>query len=244
MIYMVNNGTGYETPPQNGTSTAFLGYVFAFNVTTPNNKTTNTYFNWWPPCNTNLGLPCEQNNTWELPDPENSTINYATTNLYILWYTNSTGLYVSFQEWGETQVTTTVTVSSSNPSSLPSNASTIKTIVSTINQTCISNCTVLQASYWCNSQGNDCSAINPSCIGPNPNCVGTSPTNNENFSNGEFSFYFPSGAPSSISLTERCSGVPITAGQPVICNALEMLLPSSGCPVIFPNGQASCNFSS
>jgi len=109
-------------------------------------------------------------------------------------------------------------------------------------QTCTANCTVLQASYWCDSQGNDCSTINPSCVGTNPNCVGISPTNKESFSNGEFSFYFPSGAPSSISLTERCSGVPITAGQTVICNALEMLLQSSGCPVIFPNGQVSCNF--
>ena len=87
MIDMVNNDTDYETPPQNGSSTMFLGYVFAFNVTTPDNKTTNTYFNWWPPCNTNLGLPCERNNTWDLPDPENATINYGTTNLYILWYT-------------------------------------------------------------------------------------------------------------------------------------------------------------
>ncbi len=32
-VDLVNNGTGYDTPQSNGTSTMFTGFVFAFNVT-------------------------------------------------------------------------------------------------------------------------------------------------------------------------------------------------------------------
>lgn len=108
-INLVNNGTGYKTLPANGTATVFLGFVFAFNITNPIGKTTNIFFLWSPPCNINYGLPCQTQNEWTVPNYENdpnqgnATINYLQANLSVSWFTNSTGLFASFQELDEIQ---------------------------------------------------------------------------------------------------------------------------------------------
>ena len=118
-VRMVNNGTGYVAPSRNGTSTVYMGYVFAFNVTTPDRNITNELFFWTPSCSANLGIPCQSGSTWVLPQPENTTINYLLANLLILWYTNTTGLYVSFQEWDEVNITTVVTMFTSSSVASP-----------------------------------------------------------------------------------------------------------------------------
>ena len=135
-IDMVNNGTGYTSPPVNGTSRTYLSYTFAFNVTTPRGRTTNAIFTWWPPCSTNLGLPCIQNDSLVLPSPANATVNYGAANLLIQWYKNTTGLYISFQEWDNVITTTTIYGSSTfGGSSSSSNQSSMET---TTNSSCVS----------------------------------------------------------------------------------------------------------
>ncbi|HZW56980.1 MAG TPA: hypothetical protein VFF30_11885 [Nitrososphaerales archaeon] len=150
-IRMVNNGTGYTIPPINGTSRMYTGYAFAFNVTSPDNATTNVVFEWTPPCSTNLGLPCQVNNKTVLPNPENVTVNYELASLLILWYKNTTGLYVSFQEWDEVQVTTITTLSFI--SSSIQGSSSAEGIVSS-SSTCVYTLiteTVMQEQYFTNN---------------------------------------------------------------------------------------------
>jgi len=105
-IQLLYSGTGYTSQPSNGTSTMYTGYSFAFNVTTPAPKSTYMLFGWIPPCLSNLGLPCQTNNETVLPSPENETVNYHLANLLIMWYKNTTGLYVSFQEYDQIETTT------------------------------------------------------------------------------------------------------------------------------------------
>jgi hypothetical protein len=99
-IHLVNNQTGYEVPPMHGVSRVILGFVFAFNISLPDGVIINTYFGWWPPCSSTLGVPCQTNNQWVLPSLDNATIGYLTNNLYISWNVNSTGLYVAFSQGG------------------------------------------------------------------------------------------------------------------------------------------------
>ena len=111
------SATGHTTSG-NGTQ-----YMFIFNITTPDGASGSVPFVWTPPCSLKLGVICESDNSWVLPDPENSTVNYLQANLLILWYTNTTGFYVSFQEWDEIQVTTTTTVSNIIPNFITLDAS-------------------------------------------------------------------------------------------------------------------------
>lgn len=112
-VQLMYSGTGFNSPPSNGTSTEYMGYTFAFNVTTPASRSTYFIFEWTPPCSSNLGLPCEQSNQTVLPTPENATVDYLAAHLLIFWYKNTTGLYVSFQEYDQT---TTGSFSSYSPS--------------------------------------------------------------------------------------------------------------------------------
>ena len=99
-IHLTNNATGYITPLVNDTSTGYTGWVFAFNVTTPNGLTKYPFFLWSPPCSKGLALPCQQDNRLNLPNPENATIIYGNiADLFIVWNTNTTGLYVSFIQY-------------------------------------------------------------------------------------------------------------------------------------------------
>ncbi len=94
-------------------------YMFIFNITTPDGVSGSVPFVWTPPCSLNLGFRCESDNSWVLPDPENATVNYLDANLLILWYTNTTGFYLSFQEWDNIQTTsTTTTISNSISNSI------------------------------------------------------------------------------------------------------------------------------
>lgn len=99
-IEMVYNGTDYEPPSVSGTMTQYLGFVWAFNVTTPDGVTKNVLFPWLPtdPCVSDENYSCIPKNQWILPNPENVTLSYGTNfaNLYIVWILNSTNLYVSF----------------------------------------------------------------------------------------------------------------------------------------------------
>ena len=115
-VQLMYSGTGFNSPPSNGTSTEYMGYTFAFNVTNPSARSTYLIFQWTPPCSSNLGLPCEQSNQTVLPTPENVTVDYLAAHLLIFWYKNTTGLYVSFQEYDQTAQTTTVGFSSYSPS--------------------------------------------------------------------------------------------------------------------------------
>ena len=114
-VLEVNNGTGYRTP----SGVIMTPFVFAFNATSPNRNTTNVYFVWRPPCSSNLGVPCMQDNSWALPSPENATIHYLVASLLIRFYTNTTGFYVNFQEWDEVTATGVVTVFTSATSNNP-----------------------------------------------------------------------------------------------------------------------------
>lgn len=105
-IKTVNNGTYTTRPSTNATSgttttTSYLGWYFIFNVTTPDKLTKTVLFSWHPPCSLNLAfIPCQQNNSWIVPSPENATVNYGNTaNLLIVWNANTTGLYVSFFQY-------------------------------------------------------------------------------------------------------------------------------------------------
>ena len=108
-VQMVNNGTGYITPPVNGTSTVYGGFVWAFNVETPDGITTNTFF-LGPEsgfCIANSTYPqasCLPRNEWFLPNPENTGVqvplNYGNiASLVIQWSLNTTSLYVSFIQY-------------------------------------------------------------------------------------------------------------------------------------------------
>jgi len=123
-VTMVYNGTDYEPPTINGTMTQNLGFVWAFNVTTPDGVTKNVYFPWQQPlgpCISNESSGCIPRNQWILPNPENAAVQYSANfaNLYIAWMLNSTNLYISFTQWEQVPVigpTPTVYVPGSCPS--------------------------------------------------------------------------------------------------------------------------------
>jgi hypothetical protein len=107
----------YDIPSVQFVGSFFVGmttsnnseYTFDFNVTTMAPKSTYIYFDWTPPCSSHLSSQCESDNQLVLPNPENATVVYNGTRLLILWYQNSTGLYISFQEYylvGPISVTT------------------------------------------------------------------------------------------------------------------------------------------
>lgn len=101
-VQLVNNGTGYEAPSGNGTVTAYLGFTWVFNVTTPDRKTKSVIFVWLPtdPCIQGVNVSCISQSDWILPNPENFTVMYGNVaDLYIGWILNSTSLYVSFTQW-------------------------------------------------------------------------------------------------------------------------------------------------
>ena len=107
-IEMVNNGTDYQPPSVNGTTTQYLGFVWAFNVTTPDATTKNVFFLWLPtgPCTPNVNYSCIPKDQWILPNPQNATVMYGNNfaNLYVQWNLNSTNLYVSFVQFEQVPV--------------------------------------------------------------------------------------------------------------------------------------------
>lgn len=108
-VQLVHNGTGYF--PANNSS-GYNGFSFALNVTTPEPKSSYFFFEWTPPCSASLATHCEANNEIVLPTPENATVSYHSETLLILWYKNSTGLYISFQQYQPSR-STVVTLSAS-----------------------------------------------------------------------------------------------------------------------------------
>jgi len=157
-IQLADNGTGYTSPPENDTSRMYTGFVFAFNITTPDRKTTNLVITWWPPCSKNLGLPCEQDNGWVLPQPENYSLVYdQLANLVVRWYTTPTGLFVTFQEWDTVNTTTVYTVTTDSPPN-PSN----DTAFFTTNSLCftsLTTATVIETSSVPNSNGSTTTSL-------------------------------------------------------------------------------------
>ena len=115
-VQLMYGGTGFKSPHSNGTSTKFMGYTIACIVTSPAPKSTYPIFEWTPTCSSNLGLPCEQSYQTVLPSPENATVDYLVPHLVIFWYKNTTGPYVSFQEYNQPVQTMTVNHSTYSPS--------------------------------------------------------------------------------------------------------------------------------
>ncbi len=86
-------------------------FAFIFNVTSPNGVSDMLSYLWSPPCSLNIGFECVSNSSWVLPTPENSSVvSYLPAILRILWYTNTTGFYVAFQEWDQILLTTSTTM--------------------------------------------------------------------------------------------------------------------------------------
>lgn len=108
---MVYNGTGYEGKA-NGTGYMDMGFAFVFNVTSIGSSAASTLvFNWLSPCNMNYGLPCEQNNSLVVPSP--STQTAFDSHVKMMWYTNTTGLYLGI--WAaDTAVSTSASSTNSN----------------------------------------------------------------------------------------------------------------------------------
>jgi hypothetical protein len=103
---MVFNGTGYGPIIGNGTDHLFDGYVFVFNISTPNSNPPSVQtllFNWMPPCALDSSLHCIQNNTLQIPIP--STQTAFSGQVKMLWYSNSTGLWLGV--WAASSIQTT-----------------------------------------------------------------------------------------------------------------------------------------
>ena len=123
-IQLLQNGTGnVNFPDMYGTTTQVNGFVFAFNVTTPEGQNSTTlYFLWTPPCSENVTTSCTTNG-WTTPVPLNTTgnepvVNYYAAKLVVGGITNATGMYFEFQEWDQIQystaTTTTTTMTGNN----------------------------------------------------------------------------------------------------------------------------------
>jgi hypothetical protein len=111
-IHTAKNVTVFTRPQANETVMPFSpSSMFQFNVTSPEGQISYVFFGWTPGCFTDSGMPCKTAGAnWTLPQPNNSSVIFYDARLFILWYTNSTGLYVSFQEFDTVANLTTMAV--------------------------------------------------------------------------------------------------------------------------------------
>ena len=118
-------------------------------MATPAPKSNYLIFDWTPPCSSNLGTPCKISNESVLPNPENATVSYLSTTLLIMWYKNTTGLCVAFQQYKQV---VTIKDTTFTTSSVQSNTSYTSTTIACTNS--IATLTKTQTSTQCSNDQN------------------------------------------------------------------------------------------